>query len=93
MATRQILQCAGLTSTKTSPLTDAQSADILRWFTADKRGPDPEGLTQAQLNQWLLDQANEEIWRYIRQEARKNRLRELRDAANVDAQADADTAL
>lgn len=94
MSSTLSLKVASFSSAVTFGKDDASVATILKWFLADKIDPLLlDGLTQAQTNQFYLDSARDEIVRYVRQEARKNRLKELRDAANVDAQADADTAL
>lgn len=69
-----------LTSTVTFAKTDAQVADILRWFMVGQIGPDPEGMTPAQLNQWKLDAAHRAALDYIQREAQRNRLNELRAA-------------
>lgn len=88
------LQTGVLVSTRIFTRTETEFRQILAWFMQDKIDPDPEGLTAAQLGQWRLDQVHEEIWRYVRQEAHKNRLRELRAAqANIDEQATNDVAL
>jgi hypothetical protein len=82
------------TSTITPAKTNAQVAEILGWFILDWAGTPPEGLTVAQLNQWKLDQATRRIADMISQEARRVRLRELRDAqASLDEQADEETGL
>lgn len=83
MSSSSVLKIASVTSTKTFGKTDAEVAQIIKWFLADKAGPPPEGLTQAQLNQWYLDQANDEVVDYIRREARRNRVKELREAQGV----------
>lgn len=94
MASSLVLKVAAVTSTITFNKTDAEVAQILRWMMADKAGTPPTGLTTAQLNQWWLDQAAAELVRYARQEAAKNRLRELKTAGgNLEAQAEADTAI
>lgn len=88
------LQTGVLVSTRTFTRSETEFRQILTWFMSDKIDPDPEGMTQAELNQWRLDQAHEEIWRYVRAEARRNRQQQLRDAqANLGEQADAETAL
>jgi len=92
MASSSVLKIATVTSTKTFAKTDAEMAQIVRWFLADKAGPPPEGLTQAQTNQWYLDQANDELARYIQSEARRNRLKELRAAQqSIEDQATSET--
>lgn len=94
MASDIRLRVASVTSTITFAKTDAEVAQILRWFIADKAEQPPEGLTQAQLNQWYLDYAAAEIVRYVRREAQRNRLRMLRDSQqSIEAQADAETAI
>lgn len=84
----------GLTSTITFAKTDAQIADVLNWFALDKVGdPPPELTTQAQINQWRLDQAHREAMNYIQREANRNRLRTLREQANLEEQAEQETRL
>lgn len=74
--------------------TDTEIGQILRWFVIDKASPPPDGLTQAQTNQYYLDQAREEIMRYVVREARKNRLRDLQSQQqSIEAQADKETNL
>lgn len=88
------LQTGVLISTRTFARTEQEFRQILTWFMRDKISPEPEGLTQAELNQWRLDQAHEEIWRYVMRDAHKNRLRELREAqASIEEQATTDTQL
>lgn len=96
MASSITIRVATFTSTYTvANLSDAQVADILRWMMADKSGPEPEGLTQAQLNQWRLDQALAEVVRYITQEARRNRLAERKAASDalIDTEVEAEISL
>lgn len=83
-----------LTSLKTFSKTDQEVANILEWFMLDKIGPDPVGLTPAQVNQWRLDQAHEEVLNYMRREANKNRLKVLRAAqVNLETQSTSETNL
>jgi len=92
MSSTLTLKVATVTSQVTFNKTDAEVAQVLRWFIADKASPPPDGLTQAQTNQWYLDQATAEIVRYIRQEAMRNRRAVLLQAqADIDAQAGIDT--
>jgi hypothetical protein len=94
MASSLTLKVANFTSTLTLNLSDTQVAQVLMWFVEDKATPPDPGLTQAQLNQYYLDAARDEIKRYIIQEAQKNRLRDLRaQQQSVEAQATADTAI
>lgn len=94
MSSTLTLKVANVTSAITLNLTDAQVAQVLMWFVADKATPPDSGLTQAQLNQYYLDAARDELKRYIIQEAQKTRLRDLRaQQQSVEAQAAADTAL
>lgn len=94
MASSLTLKVASVTSPVTFAKSDAEVAQILRWFLADKAEPPPDGLTQAQLNQWYLDYAAAEIVRYVRREAQRNRPRMLRDSQQgIEAQADAETAI
>lgn len=74
------LKVATVTSAVTFAKTDSDVAQVLRWFIKDKATPPPEGLTQGQLNQYYLDAARDEIVRYVRQEAQRVRLAELRAA-------------
>jgi hypothetical protein len=88
---------AGQTVTRTpgaaAGLTDVQIGNALRLMTADKIEPPPAGLTQTQLAKFYLDAWIDEIVRYSKQEAYKNRKRELQAASTIDATAAADTAL
>lgn len=94
MSSTITVKVATLTSTVTSAKTDSETGQILKWFVADKATPPPEGLTQAQLNQYYLDAATTELARYIRQEASKNRLRELRaQQQSLESQAETETQL
>lgn len=90
----QVLTVASITSTITYAQTNAQVALTLEYFILGWAEPMPEGLTVAAQNQWKLDQANAKIRDYVRAEARRNRLQQLRDAqANLGEQADSETAL
>lgn len=94
MSSTLTLKVATVTSAVTLNNTDVNIANIIRLFVADKMAPIPDGLTQAQQNQLVLDAARDELLRYMRQEAAKNRLREL--AAQEQAIRDgavADTAI
>lgn len=94
MSSTITVKVATLTSTVTSAKTDSETGLILKWFVADKASPPPEGLTQAQTNQYYLDAATAELARYIRQEAQKNRARELRALqASIDDTAASETQL
>lgn len=64
-------------SSASSNKTVTEIANFARLVTADKSTPPPEGLTAAALNQFYLDAMKDEIVRYLKQEAAKNRLREL----------------
>lgn len=93
MASSNTIQVASVTSTRTFGKTDAEVAQVLRWFLVDKTGPPPEGMTVAQTNKWYLDQTNDAIVNYVKREARMNRLRELQSTGTLEAQADNDTNL
>lgn len=94
MASDLRLRVATFTSTITFAKTDAEVGNILKWFVADKVTPPAAGLTAAELNQYYLDAARDELVRYVRQEARKNRLAELKAAqASIEDAATADTTL
>jgi hypothetical protein len=94
MASSITLRVGNLTSTITFAKTDAQIAEILRWWIQDWASLPPEGSTQQQQNQHNLDQAAARIVATVRQEAARVRLRELRAAqANLEDQASADTQL
>lgn len=89
-----MLKVASLTSTIDFSKTDAEVATILRWLIKDWASPPPEGLTQAQLNKYNLDQAAARIVDMVRQEAARIRLRELRDEqASIEDQAASETSL
>ncbi len=94
MASTITVKVASMQSVVTSSKDDASTGNILRWFVADKMSPIPDGLTQAQQNQLVLDAAAVELARYVRQEASKNRLKELKAAQeSIESQAASDTAL
>lgn len=94
MASSLTLKIAAVESIATFGKTDAEVAQILRWFIADYAGPEPEGMTQAQRNKWQLDQARDRIVGYVRQEAQRNRLHELRaQQASIEDQATTETAI
>lgn len=81
-------------SNASSSKTVTEIANFNRLVVADKASPPPDGLTAAQLNQYWNDAVRDEIVRYLKQEAYKNRLRELLAAqTGAQAQADADTQL
>lgn len=93
MSSSLTLKVASLTSTHTPTVTDSEVAQILRWFIADTVDAPPEGLTQAQLNQYYLDFAAAELVRYIRAKAARNRERILNaERGDVATQAAAETA-
>lgn len=86
------LKVATVTSPITLNKTDSEVAQVLRWFIKDWASPEPEGLTNGQLNQWRLDQAATRIVDMVRQEAQRVRLRELREAqASIEEQAATET--
>ena len=88
------LAAGPLTSTKTFDLTNEQIANRLAWFIDGWAEPMPAGLTQAQQNRWVLEQAHQKMIDYVVRESRRNRARMLRDAqGDIEAQADADTRL
>lgn len=94
MSSSLTLKVANVTSAVTFAKTDQEVGQVLRWFVADKVEPPPAGLTQAELNQYYLDAARDELVRYVRREAHKNRLAELRaEQQSIEAQATADTAI
>lgn len=83
-----------LTSTIAFGKSDAEVANIMEWFALDKIGQPPAGLTQAQQNQWKLDQAHREVVNYVVREAKRNRLHMLREQqANIEEQASSETSL
>lgn len=77
MSSSLVLKVANVTSTITFAKTDAEVATILGYFIADYASPMPDGLTQAQQNQWRLDQAAARIVQMIRHEAQRVHLRDL----------------
>jgi hypothetical protein len=94
MASSITLRIGNLTSTITPTKTDVEIATILNLFIADWAGPPPEGLTVAELNKWKLDQATRRVADMISAEARRVRLRQLREAqADLEAQASSETGL
>lgn len=101
MALTSTLAAGPLTSSKTLKgkggvdLANAQIASRLAWFIDGWAEPMPEGLTQAQEYQWLLDQAHQKMIDYVVAESRRNRARMLRDADedSIEAQAEEETRL
>lgn len=94
MASDLRVRVATFTSAVTFAKTDSEVGQILKWFVADKATPPPAGLTTAELNQYYLDATRDELVRYVRQEARKNRLAELKAAqASIEDTAAAETSL
>lgn len=80
-------------SLRTFARSDAEVANILEWFMVDKIDPMPDGLTQAEQNQWKLDQAHNEVIRYVVREAKRNRANQLRAQQTVEEQAENETRL
>jgi hypothetical protein len=94
MSSSLTLKVGNMTSTVNFSKTDAEVGKILLWFAEDRAEPAPEGLTQAERNQWHLDQATQQLVRHVRQEAMRNRRRQLvAEQASIDAQAEAETSL
>lgn len=94
MSSSLTLKVATVTSTITFTATDQQVANILTWFIEGWAGDMPSGLTQAQQNQWRLDQATQRIVDYVRATAQQNRLRDLQAAQqSLSDQAASDTQL
>lgn len=94
MSSSLTLKVGNFTSPITFAKTDAEVAQVLRWFIANWADPEPEGLTLAQLNQWRLDQAAARIVNMVRMEAMKARLKELQaQQQNVEQAAVNDTAI
>lgn len=94
MSSTLVLKVANVTSTITFAKTDAEVAQVLRWFIQDWASPPADGLTQAQLNQYYLDQAAARIAEMVRQEAQRVHLRDLRaQQASVEQTAATDTAI
>lgn len=93
MATILTLTNGAATSSASSNKTATEIANFARLVTLDKIAPPAAGLTTAQLNQFYVDALKDETVRYWKQEAAKNRLRELRDSSNLEAQAQSETAL
>lgn len=94
MTSKINISVGGLTSVKQFTKSDQEVGQVIRWFVADKIDPPPDGLTQAQLNQYYLDFARDEIVRYVQREARHNRVKELRaQQQNVEDQASGETEL
>lgn len=94
MASSLRLQVATVIATVPFAKSDAQVADVLRWFIKEWAEPEPAGLATAGLNQWRLEQAAARIVEFVKQEARLVRLRELREGqANLEDQAGSETEL
>lgn len=88
------IKVGSVTSTIALNNTDGQVANILSYFIEDWAGPVPDGMTQAQANQWKLDQATQRIVNYVRQTAQQNRLRDLQaQQQSLSDQATSDTQL
>lgn len=88
------LRVATLTSLRTFTKTEQEVAQILNWFVEDKIDPRPEGISDVEENQRRLDFAHDEILRFVVREARRNRLRQLREAqGDLEQQASQETTL
>lgn len=77
MAWTLTLTNGAATSSASSNKTVTEIANFNRLVVADKATPPPDGLTAAQLNQYWNDAVRDEVVRYLKQEAYKNRMREL----------------
>lgn len=93
MATILTLTNGAASSSASSSKTTTEIANFARLVTLDKIEPPPAGLTAAQLNQFYIDALKDELVRYMKQEAAKNRLKELRASTDLETQAQSDTAL
>lgn len=94
MAWTLTLTNGSATSSASSNKTVTEIANFNRLVVMDKTSPPPDGLTPAQLNQFYLDAVKDEIVRHLKQEAYKNRLRELKAAqTSIEDQASIDVAL
>lgn len=93
MSSTLTLKVAAMQSQITFAAGDAQVATVLTYFISDWAGPMPDGLTQAQQNQWKLDQAAARIGEMVQSTARRNRLRDLQAQGTLETQADGDTTL
>lgn len=91
MATILTLTNGSATSSASSNKTVAEIANFARLVVADKAAPPSDGLTAGQLNQYYIDALKDELVRYARQEAAKNRLRELQAASDLEGQAASET--
>lgn len=93
MAWTLTLTNGAATSSASSNKTVTEIANFMRLVVADKSAPPPDGLTAAQLNQFYLDAVKDEIVRYLKAEAARNRLKELRASAALEDAASNDTQL
>lgn len=94
MSSTLVLKVANVTSTITFAKSDVEVAQVLRWFIQDWASPPADGLTQAQLNQYYLDQATARITEMVQREAKRTRLRMLQAGQiSVEDQATADVAI
>lgn len=92
MASSLTIKVATFTSAITFNKSDSDVGNILRWFVAGKMEPIPDGLTPQQQSQYILDQAAQEIVRYVRTQAAQARLAELQaQIQSIEAQAAQDT--
>lgn len=94
MASELKLTVATLVSARVFSKTDSEVGRILRLFLRDKVTPPPVDWTNAQKNQYFLDEAIAEVVRFVAREAQRNRLRELQEEqAALETQAKGETTL
>lgn len=93
MALTSTLGAGPLTSTKSYDIDNTKAANMLAWFIDGWAEPVPDGLTAAQRNQWILDQAHQKLIDYFRAEVALNRQRliepeieALREAARAETE-------
>lgn len=77
MSSTITIKVANVTSSVTLNNTDAQIANVLSYFIEGWADAMPSGLTQAQQNQWMLDQVVARIVDYVKATARANRYADL----------------
>jgi hypothetical protein len=75
-----VLTVGAVVSTITFAKTNAEMAQVLRWFVNGFGDPPAEELTPDEARQWNLDRANAKIKEYIMTEARRARHGELKEA-------------
>lgn len=86
------LEVGQFSSPHTFKKTNAEMWEILLWFIEDTADPMPADLTNEQQKQWVLDEARKKIHRYVRNEAKANRLAQRTQQTMATVRAEVETA-